>query len=157
MCVTGMIAMWGGTEENLPAGWLPCDGRSLSRNAYANLYSAIGTNFGMNPPPGEFYIPDLRGRFVRGQDPTGLRDPDAAARQDMQSGTQVGAAVGSVQSDALQSHVHDYQVYPSSDVNGIAGGSYWAAGSAQTSNAMSARTSSETRPVNAYVIYMIMT
>jgi microcystin-dependent protein len=157
MCVTGMISMWSGTDENVPEGWLVCDGSALSQSNYAALYAAIGTNFGANPPTGQFYIPDLRGRFVRGQDPNGTLDPDSANRTDMQdTNTVVGATVGSVQADAFQNHVHPYTIFPAGS-GAIASGNYWAQGPANTGTVdpSSYRTSSETRPVNAYLIYII--
>lgn len=41
--------------------WLICDGRSLSRTQYADLFSVIGTNFGsLNGT--SFSLPDYRGR-----------------------------------------------------------------------------------------------
>src|ERR1043165_4026287 len=126
MSTPGMIMMWGGTVENIPAGWLLCDGSSVSQSQYAGLYAAVGTNFGANPPAGEFYIPDLRGRFVRGQDPAGTLDPDAAKRTDMQNDTLIaGPKVGSVQADAFQNHVHPYTMFPSVTGN-IASGDSWA-------------------------------
>lgn len=156
MCVTGMITMWGGTDENIPEGWLLCDGSKVSQSQYAALYAAVGTNFGANPPAGQFYVPDLRGRFVRGQDPMGQFDPDAADRTDMHSGTKIGPTVGSVQGDAFQNHVHPYTMFPAGSGD-IASGSYWAQGSASTGTVdpSAYRTSSETRPSNAYLIYII--
>lgn len=157
MIATGMITTWGGTDENIPAGWLLCDGSTLSQSQYAALYSVIGTNFGANPPTGEFYLPDLRGRFVRGQDPQGLVDTDGPNRTDMHTPAQiVGPTVGSLQEDAFQNHVHPYTAFPVGSGN-IASGSYWAQGQAETGtvNTSSYRTSSETRPVNAYLIYII--
>lgn len=42
-------------------GWMRCDGRSLSRSTYKDLYEIIGTNFGSNDGL-TFNIPDYRGR-----------------------------------------------------------------------------------------------
>lgn len=159
MCTTGMIMMWGGSASDIPAGWLPCDGRLLSQTQYAELYAAIGTSFGAQPPAGQFYIPDLRGRFVRGQDAGASRDPDEASRTDMQNpNLTAGGSVGSVQADAFQNHVHPYMAFPATRGN-IASGSYWAQGQENTSTVdpTAYRTSSETRPVNVYLIYIIMT
>lgn len=43
-------------------GWMRCDGRSLSRSTYKDLYEIIGTNFGSNDSV-TFNIPDYRGRI----------------------------------------------------------------------------------------------
>lgn len=60
----GSIIPFGGTEA--PIGWLICDGSGLNRETYKELFAAIGTNFGTDGP-GNFYIPDLRGKVVVGQ------------------------------------------------------------------------------------------
>ena len=44
-------------------GWLLCDGRSLVRSAYPDLFDAIGTAFG-SADGLSFNIPDLRGRVM---------------------------------------------------------------------------------------------
>lgn len=46
------------------AGWFPCDGSSLRRNIYRDLFNVIGTHFGGAPLT--FALPDLRGYFVTG-------------------------------------------------------------------------------------------
>lgn len=61
----GSIVPFGG--ENVPTNWLLCDGSMLNREAYPELFEAIGTSFGTDGP-GNFYIPDLRGRVIVGQD-----------------------------------------------------------------------------------------
>lgn len=63
----GAIIPFGGTEA--PTGWLICDGSMLNRETYKELFAAIGTNFGTDGP-GNFYIPDLRGKVAVGQDTT---------------------------------------------------------------------------------------
>lgn len=46
-------------------GWLICDGRSLSRTDYAELYDIIGIQFGANNST-TFKLPDMRGRVAGG-------------------------------------------------------------------------------------------
>lgn len=60
----GMISPFGGTEA--PDGWLPCDGRAVSRATYANLFSAIGVVWGAGNGSTTFNIPNLAGKFLRG-------------------------------------------------------------------------------------------
>lgn len=52
----------------VPDGWLPCDGRSLSRTAYAALFYRIGGFYGGDDAAGTFNLPDLRGRTIFGVD-----------------------------------------------------------------------------------------
>jgi microcystin-dependent protein len=61
---TGAIMAW--TADNPPAGWLICDGRELSRSAYANLFAVIGTTYGVGDGSTTFNLPDLKGRIPVG-------------------------------------------------------------------------------------------
>ena len=51
----------------VPSGYLECDGTAVSRTTYAALFAVIGTQYG-NPNSTQFRVPDLRGEFVRGFD-----------------------------------------------------------------------------------------
>lgn len=46
--------------ETAPAGWLICDGSTLSRTEYAELFAVIGISFGEGDGETTFGIPDLR-------------------------------------------------------------------------------------------------
>lgn len=54
-----------------PTNWLLCDGSSISRTTYAELFSAIGTTYGSGDGSTTFGIPDLRGRTPVGKDNMG--------------------------------------------------------------------------------------
>lgn len=43
----------------VPEGWLLCDGSEISRNQYANLFSVIGTQYGIGDGISTFLIPDI--------------------------------------------------------------------------------------------------
>lgn len=45
-------------------GWLKCDGRTISRIDYAELYNIIGTSFGVGDGSTTFTLPDARGRVI---------------------------------------------------------------------------------------------
>lgn len=62
MAPHGMIALWG--EEDIPAGWLLCDGSELSKTSYPDLWNAIGYRYG--GADDAFNLPDLQKEFVRG-------------------------------------------------------------------------------------------
>jgi hypothetical protein len=79
----------------VPPGWLLCDGAQVSRTTYADLFAAIGTTWGAGDGSTTFNVPDLRGMFLRGTDPTALRDPDGASR-----------SFGSTQGSLLGHHAH---------------------------------------------------
>lgn len=60
--MVGEIKLWSG--ENIPAGWLACDGRTLNVVEYLPLYTVLGNLYGGNSTT--FVLPDLRDRTVRG-------------------------------------------------------------------------------------------
>jgi len=62
---SGMIAAWSGTNGNIPAGWLLCDGASIDTTTYAALFAAIGYVYG--GAGANFNLPDLVDYFIRGQ------------------------------------------------------------------------------------------
>lgn len=96
-CVAGTIQTF--AMSNAPAGWLECDGSSVSSNDYPDLWAAIGTNYGGTGPT-DFLLPDYRGQFLRGWDHGAGVDPDAATR------TPGGDVVGSTQNDTNRAHTH---------------------------------------------------
>ena len=53
-----------------PSNWLVCDGRELSREAYADLFAVIGTSYGAGDGSTTFNLPDKRGRGSVGVDGT---------------------------------------------------------------------------------------
>ena len=70
---SGKIEMWGGSISNIPSGYLLCDGAEISRETYADLFSAIGTIHGEGDGSITFNLPNLRDKFVIGakQDDSG--------------------------------------------------------------------------------------
>ena len=63
----GTILMW--PTVTPPAGWLLCNGATVSRTAYAELFKVLGTSVG-NVGSNAFKIPDLSGRFPLGSSGT---------------------------------------------------------------------------------------
>jgi|SRR6056300_590165 len=55
-------------RNTAPEGWLKCNGATISRTTYAELFNAIGTTFGAGDGESTFQLPDLRGEFIRGWD-----------------------------------------------------------------------------------------
>jgi microcystin-dependent protein len=152
-----------------PAGWLPCNGDNVSRVTYANLYSVIGDTWGYGDQISTFNLPDLRGRFLRGRDGGVGNDPDAGLRTECNAGGATGDSVGSIQGDVLQGHWHRLGAF-SLFAAGSGGGSFNIGHSGNTNEfsqdavreaiddntgSGAPRTSSETRPKNAYVNYII--
>lgn len=136
---------------------LLCDGTSYARNLYPALFAAIGTSFG-SVDGNSFNVPDFRGRFLRGVDGSTGRDPDSGSRTAMNTGGNTGNAVGSVQGHAFQSHTHTVSAASVTSPGGLASGgsgSSITGNNTITSSAASGTTTTETRPVNAYINYCI--
>lgn len=61
----GVIWMYGGATP--PSGWLQCDGSSVSRSTYADLFAIIGTDYGNGLGDGlTFSLPAFSGRVPVG-------------------------------------------------------------------------------------------
>lgn len=54
----------------LMSDWLLCDGRAVSRTTYSELFSLIGTTYGVGDGSTTFNLPDVKGRVIVGQDET---------------------------------------------------------------------------------------
>ncbi|MCP4134599.1 MAG: tail fiber protein [bacterium] len=145
--------------DSVPDGWLLCDGSQVSKEEYSSLYSVIGVNWGGDSII--FNLPDLRGRFLRGVDGSAGRDPDAAA------GTRENKA-GSYQVDAFQGHQHDVDTrltdsgplenwFQRTTMHGNNSSSVFIGTDRIISDDSygTARVATETRPMNAYVNYII--
>lgn len=148
----GVILPFGGPVGKVPVGYLPCDGSEVTVADHPELYEAIGDLWGGDGGT-NFNVPDLRGQFLRGQDQGANEDPDVAARKDI-SGTIVGDKVGSYQDFQLQSHNHTY----SRTIVEIDAGIriYFNNNDGRYYNEVTSSTGgNETRPENAYVLYII--
>ena len=77
-----------------PSGWLKADGSAVSRTTFANLFAAIGVQFGTGNGSTTFNLPDLRGEFVRGWDDGRGADPSRA--------------FGDFQDSDNKSHTHNF-------------------------------------------------
>jgi len=77
---------------SVPAGYLACNGAGQSASVYPDLFAAIGYQYGGSGDL--FYLPDLRGQFVRGWD--------------LGRGVDPGRNLGSSQAAATGPHQHDF-------------------------------------------------
>jgi microcystin-dependent protein len=179
----GTIAAYGGSFSpddiaNLNSlGWLPCDGKSYKKKDYPDLALSILDNYGGTGGfSGNFNVPDLRGRFVRGAAHGTNNDPNAATRVESNPGGDKGDNVGSLQYSATgapnnpfttsQDGLHSHNV-PHAPVNNnayaIAGSHYglWNENSVSTnaagdhSHTLTGGFDAESRPINTYVNFII--
>lgn len=57
-------------SETIPDGFLKCDGSSVAKADYPELYAVIGDTFGAGTDT-TFQLPDLRAKFIRGAGSSG--------------------------------------------------------------------------------------
>ncbi|WP_342197010.1 phage tail protein [Rhizobium hainanense] len=134
-----------------------CDGRYLAAISYPELYAVLGGLYGERNAGRdlEFRIPDYRGLFLRGFDAGAGMDPDAKQRSDP-TGNNVANVVGSLQCDAMQVHTHPYDVTTPAGISQQGNAAGTSISSKQTGSPETpARASSETRPKNIAVNYLI--
>ena len=67
---TGEIKIW--PSSTIPDSFLLCNGSAVSRTTYANLFSEIGTTFGVGDGSTTFNIPDLRDHYIIGANTNAL-------------------------------------------------------------------------------------
>jgi microcystin-dependent protein len=90
--VVGQVSFF--AMNTAPTGYLKANGAEISRTTYADLFTAIGTTFGVGDGSTTFDLPDLRGEFARGWDDG--------------RGVDSGRVFGTAQTDALQGHWHSF-------------------------------------------------
>ena len=131
-----------------PDGWLECNGATLSRTAYNNLYQPLWQNIGYQygGSGDNFNLPDLRGEFIRGW-------------SNGRAGVDASRAFGSTQGDSFQGHHHvstsSYNYYTANPSGGAGfspstgGPTTIEVGNPTTDNTNGTpRTAAETRPRN---------
>ncbi|HLA49787.1 MAG TPA: phage tail protein [Thermodesulfovibrionia bacterium] len=159
---TGAVSAYIGTTA--PEGWLICNGALVSRTFYADLFAVIGVTHGYGDQSTTFNLPDYRGKFLRGFDNGAGNDPNAGTRTAMATGGVTGDSIGSIQTDAFQGHYHNVTNSMLIDTGGsglTAGGVAYGASSTNIVAPVTdgtngtPRTSSESRPKNAGVLYII--
>jgi microcystin-dependent protein len=73
-------------------GTLLCFGQAVSRTAYAGLFAALGTTYGVGDGSTTFNLPDMRGRVAAGKDDMG--GSSAARLSSIIASTTLGGAGG---------------------------------------------------------------
>src|SRR5439155_3821403 len=155
-------------------GWLYCDGAQVIKAEYADLFFAIGGNYGATRTT--FFLPDLRGRFERGVDSLAKRDPYVDRRKESATGGLAGDNPGSVEgfytarpnkaftAAPAGAHRHPVPHMPvDNSAAAIAGSHYgiwndntsWTDSAGDHSHTVVGGGDAETRPINKYVYFVI--
>lgn len=142
--------------------WAPCDGTTRAITGdFASLFAVIGFANGGSQDSGKFFLPDYRGRFLRGTSYGTKIDPDANDRISMNASGNKGDAVGSIQPyDTMApgtAFTIDLPHLPTSSKQSagtLIGSniSHWNGGSTSINFGGGDQ---ESRPLNAYVLFYI--
>lgn len=88
---TGMISAF----NNVPEGWLQCNGAAVSRTTYAALFAVIGTKYGSGDGSTTFNLPNLHHKFIEGTNTTSEVGQSVSAGLPNITGTVTGLDYGS--------------------------------------------------------------
>ena len=91
-------------------GWMYCNGNSISRTTYADLFGAIGTAYGEGDGSSTFNLPNFRGSFQRGVSHGSGNDPDAALRTASGAGAHKHDVTGGGDAETRPINVYCYFV-----------------------------------------------
>jgi microcystin-dependent protein len=131
----GMLVPYAGAAA--PTGWLLCFGQQISRTTYADLFTAIGTAYGIGDGVTTFNIPDLRGRVIAGKDDMGATSADRLTNQTGGLDGDVLGATGGAETHTLTTaelpaHTHSVPSGGSGSSNYALGGSSGSFSASQT-------------------------
>jgi len=114
----GTIWMYAGSSA--PTGWLICNGASVSRSTYADLFAVIGTDFGNGTGSGlDFTVPDMRGRMPVGvgtgtgggaTGTTGTKPAGGLTLRSWLRGMWYGSDTHQLTTLEMPAHTHNYNV-----------------------------------------------
>ncbi len=151
--LTGSITAW--PVIAVPAGYLECDGASVLRSEFNDLFLVLGITYG-NVDGATFNLPDLRGEFIRGFDNTAGNDPDSGSRTDRGDGT-TGDNVGTKQASAFMNHLHDMRDSDTVSADGTTPTSVMSSDliSSPLTTSIMGGSVNETRSRNVYMMYII--
>ena len=149
---TGTVSAFAGAKTDLPDGYLLCDGSIYAKADYPDLATLIDGVYGDvgdvgGNPLTDFFVPDLRGSFVRGLN-TGSNSWANTSPND------TGRTLGTYQADELKSHLHTMKKYNKSIG---AGAGFFAMDDNGTDGSENTTLTggSETRPKNIAMNYII--
>lgn len=157
-----------------PSNFLLCDGSSISRTTYSDLFTSLTNGTNTSPCYGyetstHFNLPDLRGKFIRGVDSGAGVDISATSRAAQGTNGNTGDTIGSVQGYSTENNfntsstitvTHYHGVYtPGSVLNDVLlTQSLTSIDQTTTSGGDHTHTISydnETRPINLFINYFI--
>jgi microcystin-dependent protein len=98
-----------GSSAQVPANFLLCDGREVSRTLYQNLFLVIGVAYGTPSNVNVFRLPDLRGRVIVGKDNMGGSSANVLVNSQADAlGGQLGEELHVLVTGEMPVHDHSY-------------------------------------------------
>lgn len=165
----GSVIMW--PSVTIPPGFLECNGQAISQSTYSALFAVIGLNYSFVGFP-NFNVPDFRGVFPRGWDhgrgvdpSRGIGSQQGDALQNIigfwgvddriTSGGGNGATAGAVRCNGATTAAALAAGAPGVDTTASGGDSQTHYAEFNASWSTGARTSTETRPINLSIVFII--
>lgn len=122
---TGAVLPFAGdisNSNNVPVGWLVCDGTAVSKTTYSKLYTVIGDKFGVASDSALFKLPDCRFRVIMGYNsPSATTTPTFGnwTGSTLSLGQSGGEFNHKITSSEIPAHTHNYyDAYGAGDDNG---------------------------------------
>src|SRR6056297_1600639 len=100
----GFVGPFAGTSA--PQGWLFCNGQTVPRAAFPELFSVIGESFGIGDGTTTFNLPDLRDRFAIGTRSIGGTVVDRVTNYNTDLGDTGGKDKHQLTESEMPSHNH---------------------------------------------------
>lgn len=117
VCPPGVIFPYASSAA--PTGWLACDGSAVSRTTYADLFTIIGTTYGIGDNVSTFNLPNLVDRV-----PVGKGVKNIGATGGSSSATPSGSVNNTtLDTNTMPQHRHWISGAPRDDGNGTGSGS----------------------------------
>lgn len=115
----GTIFAFAGND--IPTGYLPCDGSAISRGTYADLFAVIGTTYGSGDGSTTFNLPNLTDKFIQGSNFAGTVKsaglPNITGTLRTLENWGVGVATGAFLQTATQTKAYDGGGSPAGLIN----------------------------------------
>lgn len=102
----GTMFSFAGAVSDVPANYLICDGRAVSRAQYAALFAAIGTQYGVGDGVTTFNLPDSRRRHMVGANYAGLQNGVNVTYSTADLGDELGAETHTLTDQQAPTHTH---------------------------------------------------
>ncbi|WP_273756446.1 phage tail protein [Bartonella sp. MM73XJBT] len=159
---SGFIATF--AMQEVSKGWLLCDGATYERKDYPQLFKAIGDKWGKDSNT-TFKVPDFRGLFLRGFDDGRGLDTNRQFADEQQDSIKSHTHICTI--EEAGGHTHNFQYngvgWSANDIGRrnpfyhyeVMTGRTQSAGAHTHKITISSTGETETRPVNATVVYAI--